>query len=287
MKIVRILGGLGNQMFQYALYRSLLSNGENSTLDISGFDRYNLHNGFELPHIFENLELHYASKGDVDRLSNNNSLVSKLSKKIFGLKKTHIQEKSLKFDPDIFDQKGHLFLDGYWQSEKYFDNIKNLIRKDFRFANFSDKRNIEIEKIINDCQSVSVHVRRGDYVDNSLYQNICNLKYYMNAIDIIEKNVFNPVYFIFSNDIDWCKRNLSINNVCYYINWNKESSSYRDMQLMSRCKNNIIANSSFSWWGAWLNTNHSKIVISPSRWLNNDSHNIDDIVPSSWQKVNS
>ncbi len=287
MIIVNILGGLGNQMFQYALYRSLLEKKNDVKYDLSGFGNYELHNGYELNRLF-NITENIATKEECTSLKDSNTFLGKVKKKVFGSKKTHVIDKDFKFDPSVFELN-QAYLDGYWQSEKYFTSIEDIIRKEFTFKlPMQDPRNKEIVEKMKTTNSVSLHVRRGDYVTNpsaaKVHGNICTLDYYEKAIKLVNNKVQDPVFFVFSDDIEWAKENLNIEHA-EYIDWNKGENSYLDMQLMSNCKNNIIANSSFSWWGAWLNSNKEKTVIAPSRWFNDPSLNTKDIVPNNWLKI--
>lgn len=148
-----------------------------------------------------------------------------------------------------------------------------------------DPYNLELAKLITAKESVSLHIRRGDYLtaENSIFQNICTPTYYKNAVSYMNSNVVNPYYFIFSNDIEWCKNNLNLDNITF-VDWNIGVNSYKDMQLMSLCKHNIIANSSFSWWGAWLNNNPNKVVCVPKRWYNNKA-TVYGECPDSWVRI--
>lgn len=283
MQIIRILGGLGNQMFQYAFYKSLKSS-EKKLLDITDFSHYKLHNGFELERVFQLKDVEYAKLSVIEDLSDCKlDFLSRVKRKLVGRKKTHIIEPYLHFDEKYSSMK-NVYLDGYWQSEKYFKNIEEEIRTEFTFPEFTEKKNIETLKKMKETNSISIHIRRGDYLNHPLYSNICSIEYYKRAVNYIKINVDNPVFFIFSNDIDWCKENFSFDEA-YFIDWNIGEKSFRDMQLMNLCKHNIIANSSFSWWGAWLNNNSNKIVIAPKRWLNDDRVDIDDIIPEGWVRV--
>lgn len=167
----------------------------------------------------------------------------------------------------LFDKK-IIYYSGVLYDSNLIEKIYKFLIKDFEFPKLTDVKNTEILKKIESCNSVSIHIRRGDYLNHPLFGEICNKEYYRKAIKIIENKVKKPVFFIFSNDIEWVKENIKIDNESYYIDWNlEEKDSYKDMQLMSRCKHNIIANSSFSWWGALLNTNKEKIVILPKQWI--------------------
>ena len=177
------------------------------------------------------------------------------------------------------------YLNGYWQSEKYFNSAKDIILNDYK-CNFKENDvNLEVLKDIENTNSVSIHVRMGDYKSSENADRhfvIRDAKYYERAIERIKKSVDNPKFFIFSNDIQWVKENLPLDN-SVIIDWNQGKDSYKDMFLMSKCKHNIIANSSFSWWGAWLNENKDKLVIAPDRWFNNIQ--APDVICDSWIKV--
>lgn len=176
-----------------------------------------------------------------------------------------------------------------------FGNVRIILRtyrstilEDFTFINMPNKRNQSVLNMIDSKNSISIHVRRGDYVSNAAtnkYHGLCDLGYYKKSIDYISKRVESPVYYIFSDDISWCKINLKIKGNVTYISHNNGDNSWEDMRLMSRCKHNIIANSSFSWWAAWLNTNLDKIVIAPRNWYKDLPRNMTDIIPSSWLTV--
>lgn len=195
---------------------------------------------------------------------------------------TECIEEYLKYDKRVLDNSSNLYYIGYWQSYKYFSSIESELRKIFTFPNsIIDNYNKNLSDVILSSNSVSLHIRRGDYVGNSIYENIATLDYYQRALDYMDKNVLNMKLFLFSNDVEWCLNNLNLKN-CTVVSHNTGTNSFWDMYLMSSCKHNIIANSSFSWWGAWLNTNPGKIVISPKRWINDNRVNIDDIIPETW-----
>lgn len=158
---------------------------------------------------------------------------------------------------------------GCWYETEYIKENKEDLIREFQFPKIIDKNNLEIAKKIQETESVSIHVRRGDYQSSSLFGNVCTLEYYNEAIKYIKTKIKDPVFYIFSNDIEWCKKNLKIEEEHYYITWNnKKENNFRDMQLMTLCKHNIIANSSFSWWGALLNRNSDQVVIYPEKWVN-------------------
>ena len=279
MLIISCCGGLGNQMFQYAFYFKLKTLNKKVKFDISYFDKNFIHNGFELEELF-NLQVKKAFKFE--------SLFLKFLRKI-GLKSYVFFQNNpsdvIKFHPEFY-MLDNILLAGYWQSYKYFKDIEDEIRLAFIFKIKLDEKNDKLLKSINKGISVSIHVRRGDYLkpENKIFQSICTAIYYKNAIKYIERYVNNPHYYIFSNDIKWCKQNLNLKNVTY-VDWNIGKDSYKDMQLMSYCKHNIIANSSFSWWGAWLNNNPNKIVCVPEKWFDLPGCETKDICPDEWIRI--
>ena len=280
MIIVRVTGGLGNQMFQYAMYKSLEKKGKLVKLDSKAFyETKKEHNGYELERIFD-IKPNKPTKEDLEKFDENNiSTLFKIKRKLFGDKKFVYDTKEYVFNKDVYKLKNS-YLNGYWQSIKYFEGIENDIKKDFRFKNQLDNKNLEILNEIENSNSISIHIRRGDYMspeNYNMYGCIATPTYYKKAIKVIEEKVENPTFFVFSNDMDWVKKNIQINSRVFYIDINSGNGSYKDMQLMSNCKHNIIANSSFSWWGAWLNENKNKIVIAPKKWINREDVDSDKI----------
>jgi hypothetical protein len=215
------------------------------------------------------------------------NLAQRFNRKIrlaLGLPWKHVTEKLFfRFNPELFKLHGSFYLDGYWQNELYFKDIEKTIRSDFQFVRPIDERNKNIAELIKNSNSVSIHIRRGDYINNQLYSGICTEDYYQKAIRFINAKLKNKTFFVFSDDIQWCKSHFNSDNF-HFVQGNEGTNSYKDMQLMSYCKHNIIANSSFSWWGAWLNNNLGKIVIAPERWLN-VGYSTKDLIPEEWIKI--
>lgn len=286
MQIIWCLGGLGNQMFQYAFYRCLQLENKDVALDLSEFKDYSLHNGFELTKIFSiNInEPDYALVDEIKKAAASTSIWSKIYRKL-KLPTRYTVQNDFNYNPKYcnFANTQTKYLEGYWQSEKYFSDYADVIRNDFTFPDIDNSNELYVTKI-QQTNAVSVHIRMGDYVNHPLHGGICTLEYYTQAIEIIKSKIANPMYFVFSNDIEWCKQNLEMSNAVY-VTGNVDENSYRDMQLMSMCKHNVIANSSFSWWGAWLNNNPNKVVIAPSKWFNDESINTCDLLPESWIKI--
>jgi len=284
MIITKLIGGLGNQMFQYAAgRRAAYVNNAELKLDITGYENQEgMTPRAYMLHIF-NIQENFASESEINKLKKENIFFNKLNKFIPVFKNSYIKEKHFYFDQDILNIKDNSYLEGYWASEKYFKDIEDIICKEFTLKDKSDVINQKIISRIKKCDSVSIHIRRGDYVfDEKInkYHGECNLDYYLKAIALIAKKVKSPHFFVISDDIKWAKQNLYLKFPCIYVDHNIGKKDYEDMRLMSECKHNIIANSSFSWWGAWLNKN--KVVIAPKRWFTDKSINTEDLIPNSW-----
>ena len=286
MLIVQIIGGLGNQMFQYAAGRALAERlGVSLTLDISAFENYTLHQGFELSRVFA-MNPAKATRQDLRRVlgwQHSPMVRLLLSRRPF----VALRSRSFVSEPHFhhwngFDQLGdNIYLVGYWQSEKYFKPVITQIREDFRFRPPLEGRNIELAARMSQTQAISLHVRRGDYVSNpeaASTHGLCSLDYYRAAVAHVVGKVEKPEFFIFSDDIDWARANLLLDFPHHFVAHNQGAASYIDMRLMSLCSYHVIANSSFSWWGAWLNPKPEKIVVAPRQWFANDN-NVQDLFP--------
>lgn len=297
--IIRLSGGLGNQMFQYALGRNLAEkNNAALILDISSFetDSSDTKRHFSLDSF--NISAKKATIIDIQSVgipnTSNKSLSGKIGRRFFRTieyfrplrEKIFVIEPYFAFCPDILEVRSSCYLSGVWQSEKYFKDIEGLIRKEFTLRN---KPSIEtgnwMEKV-SGCNSVSLHIRRGDYVNipkTNQFHGVCSLEYYDEAMALITQKIANPVFFVFSDDIGWVKENLKTSRSMFYVSDNAVPD-YEELIIMSKCKHHIIANSSFSWWGAWLNENPGKIVIAPERWFAGDT-DTKDLIPASWIRL--
>tara|TARA_R110000803_G_C11976807_1_gene320240 strand:+ start:326 stop:1105 length:780 start_codon:yes stop_codon:yes gene_type:complete len=259
MIISKIIGGLGNQMFQYAYARNLsLVNNTDFYLDTSGYNNQGgvTHREFTLtkfPNIVTNLEIP-NSLPPLKTITDN-----------------------FVYDPNSIPTQNCL-LDGYWQSEKYFKPSKDTIIQDFSI-DYQTKQKLTKKYPSINGDNISLHIRRGDYVHQTNFHPIQSIEYYKKALDILGD--YDNI-FVFSDDIPWCKDNLSFNNMVF-VGGNVD---IEDLWLMSLCKKNIIVNSSFSWWGAYLNTSRDKVVISPSNWFGPSAGlNSGDIIPDEWNKI--
>src|SRR5690606_140041 len=278
MKVVKFLGGLGNQLFQYAFFCALQQTFRKVRADLSGYDSYERHNGFELDRIFD-IQLPQLTSFE-RRLfdSQDRRWAYRKLRRIYGTKNAYYEEKTLfGYDQSVFKDRKPRYYWGYWQHIDYIRRVADRLRADFRFPAFEDVKNIQLAEMLIDENTVSAHVRRGDYLGDPLLGGICDAGYYQRALDHIKQHVDYPRFIFFSDDIPWCQANFPIANALF-VDWNTGLESFRDMQLMSLCKHHIIANSSFSWWGAWFNQRPSKIVVSPSQWVTADRLDLSGII---------
>lgn len=280
MFIVALEGGLGNQMFEYAFYLALkdIYAGEDIRADLS-FINSKMHNGYELKKIF-GINLPVCRKCDIIKYSdyypkhkpegNIINFFLRVRRKLFGRKASCLlQPDATEFIEEYFklDKRKNYYLKGVWANEFYFDNIKEEIKEVFTFPPINDNENQKWCKLIQESNSVSVHFRGGDYYKTGF--PVLDKEYYNKALEHIEENVRNASYFIFTDDEKHANEIFGGNNKRYhYINNNRGEMSYIDMQLMSLCQHNIVANSTFSFWGAYLNRNRGKIVTAPGTPVN-------------------
>lgn len=287
MIISSIIGGLGNQMFQFAAGRALaLDRGSELRLEISGFKGYRLHQGFQLDQAFAGA-FHIATEADVGAVLGWQRIrwVQRiLARPAVAPMRKHglVIEPHLQYWQGIHDTPARCCLKGYWQSEKYFQKHAEALRADFRFRPELTASNAVLADKIHRCNSVSMHIRRGDYVWNQVTAAIhgqCTLAYYQAAARHVLERVNNPVFFVFSDDMPWVRKHLALPAPMEYVDHNQQA--FDDMHLMSLCKHHVIANSSFSWWGAWLNPNPNKIVVAPRQWFA-VARNTQDLLPAAW-----
>ena len=291
MIIVNCIGGLGNQMFQYALGRALsLRRKVPFCLDAADFDWYELRE-YQLEKFFS-LKAALASPSEVRKVLGFRALPwarKLLLKKRFQAfrGKKLIIEPQIAYWPPVLEAPEDCYLIGHWFSEKYFKDFEDVIRADFSFKTPLSGLNAELGAQARASASVSVHVRRGDMANDPAtlaVHGVCSPGYYRAAAAHIAKSVENPEFFVFSDDIQWAKENIALGPRCRYIDHNKGEDAHNDMRLMSLCRHHIVANSSFSWWGAWLNPDPRKIVVAPERWFAADWDS-SDIVPQCWTRI--
>lgn len=287
MIIVKLMGGLGNQMFQYAAGKALAcAKNQSLFLDISNYNELQEDispRSFKLNCFNVNAEI--IDKKEILRYTKKNNLLNRLINKFkpYYRKKIFIHPE-FQFDPNFYNTINDVYLNGYWQSYLYFEKINETILKEFSLKEQYLGGIVPTLAIINNSESVSVHIRRGDYITSKVAAEVLGClpySYYDNAFQLIEKGIKDPHYFIFSDDIEWVKLNMKIRNSTV-IDTNNE---LYDLILMSHCKHNVIANSSFSWWAAWLNRNTNKIVIAPKKWFNDTTINTNDLIPPAWIRL--
>lgn len=276
LHIIKFDGGLGNQMFEYAFYKALRLK---FPFALYAFDTYASdisHNGYELETIF-NID----SKTERNRYAFYRKL-ERHNYVDFSLVK---EDNYMTYCPNVYEDilSPHEWI-GFWQTEKYFIHIEEKIRKIFKFreALLSKRTRQLADEIRNFKNPISVHVRRGDYMAIDSTKTF-GLEYYNAAISLLRNMYAGEKLIVFSDDVNWCRENLCFDNMIF-VDWNRGVDSWQDMYLMSLCKLNIIANSSFSWWGAWLNNNKEKQVIAPLKWMKEEPEN-SDIIPNSWIRI--
>jgi hypothetical protein len=268
MIIVKIMHGLGNQLFQYAVGRNL-SLQLNCTLkfDISHYIKNDSCRKYELPYFYQpglvetNLEEHIH-----DEFNFHN-------------------QPFFQFDKKIKKITANTFLIGFWQSEKYFSEHRELLSTDLKIKNEFVK-NVETKALeMQKENSVCVHVRRSDYLLHTNCFGLLPVGYYINALKYLERKTGRFKAYLFSDDIGWVKENIPIKEEHEFVSGYISGNNIEDFYLMTNCRHHIIANSSFSWWAAWLNVNKDKIVIAPEKWFISKKYNPDDVVPDNWIKM--
>lgn len=298
MVIIQLSGGLGNQMFQYALGRHLaIKNNSELKLDVTGFSsdplrEYSLDAFNTIQTLATEEEINGLKFGFHNPLLIfTANCINRLSRRFFHkslIKGPSLCEETVySFMESTLDARGDMYLQGYWQSEKYFLPIRSILADEFTIPTRPDEKNAAFLEEIRNCDSVSLHVRRGDYIANpktSSVHQCCSIDYYTEAVKLIRSRVSAPRFFIFSDDPDWAEANLTFGNT-RIIRGNEGAKSIEDLRLMSACRHNIIANSSFSWWGAWLNQNPAKTIIAPRKWFKIQQFDSNDRLPQSWLTI--
>ena len=278
-------GSFGNNLFQYAVGKHLAIKNK-TTLRLITYKCLNNHeiigrNGITALSSFTIDHVLYAKM-------TYKSIIMRFCIPLPFFKDKLYYEKEWCFNPEVLTFKDGACLDGYFQSEKYFKGIEHIIRNNLRFKNdtLGEQGAIYKEQILN-LNSVGLHVRRGDYLTSSLH-NVCNMRYYSKSIAYIQDRFESPHFFIFSDDLEWCRENFHIPHCTFVKIQAAKNNPIIDFQLMSLCKHNIISNSTFSWWAAWLNDNHEKMVVAPNRWFNDERLNdqaLQDTIPSDWIRI--
>ncbi len=290
--VVQILGGLGNQLFQYALGRALAERtGGTLKLDITGFKNYEFHSYSLAPF---NIEKAYASEEEVGAFAQHRArtgILGRLLNPLFADPKVYVQERSYSFTAAVLEHAPPCYLAGYWQSEKYFKSIEDIIRREFTLAVPLGEYAATMAKHIEASnEPVCLHVRRGDFANHpasSGFHGTCSLEYYQEAMGIIKKSITSPTFFVFSDDIEWAREHIHTGFPTEFVGQGPERN-YEDLDLMTRCKHHILSNSTFGWWGAWLSKPAAgKITIAPQKWFAGKNYDLSDLMPEHWIKLKS
>jgi hypothetical protein len=300
MIVVKLFGGLGNQLFQYAFGKKIsLKTNQKLYLEMEyGFKNDPYERNYNLSHfnIQENLLKNDPISMDLDHLSiDKKHWQGKIKNSFLSLKRYNWQliiEKNLEYDNSIEILKKHSYLDGFWQSENYFKDVREEILQDIQLKAPLKNENALISKKMSEVCSVSVHIRRMHGVElpgqhhHTIHGGL-DFAYNQKAIEIIAAQYPNLELFVFSDDIEWAKEKFKSRFPMEFMSQNDDAQNYLDLILMSHCKHQIIANSTFSWWGAWLNQNPEKIVIAPNKWFVNPEMNAQtkDLIPSDWLRI--
>jgi len=288
MVIVRLMGGLGNQMFQYAMGRALASARQVPVkldfeyLKSDAKRAYALHGW--------NISAPFATPFELLRIRVANKLSWKLMPSAPFYVRPVLREQAFLFDPDVSRAPRRCLLVGYWQSEKYFKNIETLIRQEFTLRVAPGDKTQEVARAIQSCNSVSVHVRRGDFISEPRTQEAhgtCSLEYYRQAAEYIALRIPDLRFFVFSDDPQWVRENFALGFPTTVVDHNPpgDGREHEDMWLMSLSMHAVLANSSFSWWGAWLNPVRDRIVVAPRQWFGSLGHDTRDLIPEHWIRM--
>ena len=279
---VKIYGGLGNQLYQYALGKALaVHHSTLCKLDLREFETYKLHryslSHFQIPeYLMEDSEFLQIDDPQKRKWQERRGKIPV------------VRENSFHFDKEVLGAPAHAYFDGYWQAFRYFEEIRPILLKEISVKYAPTGQNLEWLKQIRSGESVALHVRRGDYASNpttQTFHGLCSAEYYQEACRRISAHVKQPVFYIFSDDPAWVKKEFDYLKNKKYVDNNTPLFNYEDLRLMSACHHQIIANSTFSWWGAWLNENPEKMVIAPKKWFSCQERNTKDLIPDSWHKL--
>ncbi|MEZ6131733.1 MAG: alpha-1,2-fucosyltransferase [Planctomycetaceae bacterium] len=291
MIIVRLSGGLGNQLFQFATGRALsIRHQQPLVIDDRVFheDRFRQF-GMSLFRAKFQLPVESTDVQNILPPSRKRWAAFLKWRLTHGRRLIYLREKSLAFDSTVLNTGPNSYLHGYWQSEQYFADVAEEIRRELTLRIDPGGENPACLAQIRSGVSVSIHVRRGDYVSDpkaSRVHGTCSVQYYRNAAQEIAGRISDPLtFYVFSDDPEWTKQNLNLPFATRYVCHNDDAHNYEDLRLMSACDHHIVANSSFSWWGAWLGQNPNRLVIAPKVWFIDPSRSDASLVPASWLRI--
>ena len=279
MRLIKMTGGLGNQMFIYAMYLQMKKRFKNVRIDLSDMVHYKVHHGYEMNRVFNLPHTEFCINQSLKKVLEFLFFRTILERKQNGRMEPYTQTYTWPL----------IYFKGFYQNERYFATIKDEIHQAFQFdLKKANQQSLEMMKRMDaDEHAVSLHIRRGDYLLPKHWDAIgciCQLPYYQHALAEAKKRIKDPVFYVFSDDLEWVKQNLPLEKAVF-IDWNKREDSWQDMMLMSHCRHHIICNSTFSWWGAWLDPHEDKLVIAPDQWTKHEPSDL--IIPSNWIQVST
>lgn len=282
MIVTSLNSGLGNQLFQYAFGRALAIH-HNVDLKLNLYwyqsDVNSSFRAYELDNFA--IQAPEATWQELDDYILKDTKWHRLFRPYY--RRLRVYEQSHRFDPNVFKSNPHTYFDGYWQSWKYFDKQKSILLKEFQFNAPAEGSTKEwLDKIAN-TESVAVHIRRGDYVNNSSF-NVLPIEYYMKACAQLKEELGDKQqWFVFSDDMEWAEKNLSFLQNPHFV---RGLSGLNDFRLMQACRHNVIANSSFSWWAAWLkDLSVSKVFAPKQAFTNADLYPVEDYYPPQFKLI--
>lgn len=289
MIIVRIWEGLGNQLFQYAFAKAIsLKTNQAVYLDVRETGKRNEDFGISRKYKLNNFNISMHKCLNAEYFYphlKNNKMISYFAKCLVNLNclpYKYYEEKVVSYKEELLHLDGNWYLQGYFQNAKYFQEYEDILRKEI-VPRKKIKISKELRVILNKKNTVSVHIRRGDY---EKIKSTLPISYYQKAMETMKTFIENPIWVIFSDDPDWVRKNIVFDNNSYYVSGNEDLLDYEELLVMSKCKNQIISNSSFSWWGAWLNKNQEKVVIGPKKWFIGEmSNHKGNIMLDEWIKI--
>lgn len=283
----RAQGGLGNQLFQYAAARRLaLQNRCPLVVDQHWFDHPR---SGETPRPFEltrySVVMRLATPFELTCWAPMRSRWGRYLSPLLPLRL--VRERGFEFNPEVLSTPPNSYLSGFWQSEAYFADIRDELLAELSPIAPPEPCDLKVIELIQRGNAVSVHVRRGDYVSltsASAYHGLCTLEYYHRAVEHVAERVEDPIFFVFSDDVEWTKANLRLSFLTHYVDHNEPENAFQDLRLMSLCRHHVLANSSFSWWGAWLSHSIDGVVVAPERWYAVDRPT-PDLIPTRWSRL--
>lgn len=278
MRLIKMKGGLGNQMFIYALYISMRRHFSDVRIDLSDMVHYHVHHGYEMHRVFGLPQTEFVMNQKLKKVVEFLFFKTILERKQGGRLEPYFGKHSWPL----------IYYKGFYQNERYFADCKDEVRRAFTFdlKQANEQSRLMAQAIEQDAHAVSLHVRRGDYLLPKHWANsgsVCSLSYYRRAVEEMKRRDPKAHFYVFSDGMDWVRENIDLPADTLFVTHNQGTDSWQDMMLMTHCRHNIVCNSTFSWWGAWLNTHEGKIVICPDHW--SVTEQASHFVPESWIQI--